>query len=129
MKSWVWLSSEVLLAVQDELLAEHGGAAGVRDRGLFLSAMAKARNSAHYGEPDFAALAAAYGCGIARNHPFVDGTKRTAFVAVEPFLACNGYALVVDGFEGVLTILAVASGALDETNFAAWIRQHALPGR
>jgi death on curing protein len=127
MKSWIWLSSEVLLAVHDEQLAEHGGAAGIRDRGLFDSAMARAPNLAHYGEPDFAALAAAHGCGIARNHAFVDGNKRTAFVAVELFLVCNGYALVADDVACVLTMLAVAAGTLDEAQFATWIRQHAVP--
>jgi death on curing protein len=123
-KAWTWLSSDVLLAVHDEQLAEHGGAAGVRDRGLFDSAMARAPNLAHYGDPDHAALAAAYGFGIARNHPFIDGNKRTAFVAVELFLACNGYALVADDVACVLTTLGVASGALDEAQFADWIRQH-----
>jgi death on curing protein len=127
MKPWIWLSSDVLLAVHDEQLAEHGGAAGVRDRGLFDSAMARAQNLAHYGEPDFAELAAAYGFGLARNHPFIDGNKRTAFVAVELFLVCNGHALRASDPECVLTMLAVAAGELDETQFAAWIRQHAVP--
>lgn len=127
MKSWTWLSSQVLLAVHDEQLAEHGGAAGIRDMGLFDSAMARAPNLAYYGEPDFADLAAAYGCGIARNHPFIDGNKRTAFVAVELFLVCNGYALDANDAECVLTMLAVASGELEEAQFADWIRQHAVP--
>jgi death on curing protein len=124
MTVWTWLSSDVLLAVHDEQLAEHGGAAGVCNRGLFDSAMARAPNLAHYGEPDFAALAAAYGYGIARNHPFIDGNKRTAFVAVELFLVCNGYALLAGDVDCVVTMLGVASGTLDEAQFAAWIRQH-----
>jgi death on curing protein len=126
MAGWTWLSAEVLLAVHDEQLAEHGGAAGIRDRGLFDSAMARAPNLAHYGEPDVAALAAAYGCGLARNHPFVDGNKRTAFVAVELFLACNGHDLTADDADCVLTMLGVADGSLDEALFADWIRRHAI---
>ena len=114
-------------AVHDEQLAEHGGAAGVRDEGLFESAMARVEKLAHYGQPDVADLAAAYGCGLARNHPFIDVNKRTAFVAAELFLRCNGYALMAEDVTCVLTMLAVASGTLDEAGFAAWIRQHAQP--
>ena len=127
MTAWVWLDAGVLRAVHDEQLAEHGGAAGVRDEGLFESALARPENLAAYGEPDVAALAAAYGFGLARNHPFIDGNKRTAFVAVELFLDCNGCSLSADDAECVLTMLAVAAGTLDETQFAAWIRQHAVP--
>ena len=127
MSTWVWLSADVLRAVHDEQLAEHGGAAGVRDEGLFESAMARAGNLAHYGQPDFAELAAAYGCGLARNHPFIDGNKRTAFVAVELFLDCNGYSLSAEDVDCVLTMLAVASATLDEARFADWIRRHAVP--
>jgi death-on-curing protein len=81
--SWRWLQREVILAVHEEQLAEHGGATGVRDEGLMDSAPARPRHLAAYGEPDHADLAAAYGYGLARNHPFIDGNKRTAFVAVE----------------------------------------------
>jgi death on curing protein len=127
MKNWVWLRADVMLAVHEEQLAEHGGAAGVRDPGLFDSAMARAQNLVHYGQPDVAELAAAYGCGLARNHPFVDGNKRTAFVAVELFLACNGYSLTANDVDCVLTMLAVASGSMDEAGFADWIRRHVVP--
>jgi len=127
MSAWVWLDAEVLRAVHDEQLAEHGGAAGVRDEGLFESALARPENLAAYGQPDVAALAAAYGFGLARNHPFIDGNKRTAFVAVELFLECNGRRMTADDADCVLTMLAVAAGTLDETQFAAWIRQHAVP--
>jgi death-on-curing protein len=99
----------------------------VRDAGLFESALARPENLAAYGSPDVADLAAAYGYGIARNHPFIDGNKRTAFVAVELFLLCNGYDLVADDASCVLTMLAVAAGTLDEAAFADWIRQHARP--
>lgn len=121
---WVWLDRQVLLAVHDEQLAEHGGAAGVRDPGLFESALARPQQLACYGEPDVYALAAAYGCGLARNHPFIDGNKRTAFVAVELFLLLNGVALVAGDADCVLTMLAVAEGSLEEPAFADWLRRH-----
>ena len=125
--TWVWIDPRVLLAVHEEQLAEHGGAPGTRDLGLFESALACPRNLALYGEPDAAALAAAYGCGIARNHLFVDGNKRTAFVAVELFLALNGLELTADDGACVLTMLAVAAGSMDETAFASWLRTHSAP--
>jgi death-on-curing protein len=121
------VSAEVLLAVHEEQLAEHGGAAGVRDLGLFESALARPQNQAAYGNPDAADLAAAYGVGLAKNHPFIDGNKRTAFVAVELFLALNGHDLVADDADCVLTMLAVAAGSLDEPGFAAWLRTHSRP--
>ena len=126
---WRWLAADVLLAVHEEQLAEHGGAAGVRDLGLFESALARPQNQAAYGNPDAADLAAAYGVGLAKNHPFVDGNKRTAFVAVELFLAINGFDLVADDADCVLTMLAVAAGSLDEPAFAAWLRSHTEPRR
>jgi len=121
---WVWIDDAVLLAVHDEQLAEHGGAAGTRDRGLFESATARPQQLAHYGTPDVADLAAAYGFGIARKHPFVDGNKRTAFVAVELFLALNGFVMLAEDGACVLTMLAVAAGQMDEVAFARWLRQH-----
>lgn len=128
-RSWNWLEPKVLLAVHEEQLAEHGGAAGTRDLGLFESALAKPRNLAVYGEPDAAALAASYGCGIARNHPFIDGNKRTAFVAVELFLWINGVELAADDQDCVMTMLAVAAGTLEEAAFADWLRAHTQPRR
>lgn len=128
-ETWVWLSSDVLLAVHDEQLAEHGGAAGVRDVGLFDSALARPRNLVSYGTPDVCELAAAYGFGLARNHPFVDGNKRTAFVAVELFLALNGHELLADDANCVLTMLALAGGQLAEPAFAQWLREHTQPRR
>jgi death-on-curing protein len=121
------LEASVLRAVHEEQLAEHGGAAGVRDVTLFESALARPLNLQAYGEPDAAALAAAYGFGIARNHPFVDGNKRTAFVAVELFLALNDVELTADDAACVLTMLALASGQIPEDEFAAWIRAHSVP--
>ncbi len=122
--AWVWIDGAVLLAVHDEQLAEHGGAAGTRDVGLFESAIARPQQLAHYGEPDAAELSAAYAFGIARNHPFVDGNKRTAFVAAELFLALNGMTLHADDAACVTTMLAVAAGELDEPSFARWLREH-----
>jgi death-on-curing protein len=123
-QTWVWIDPSVILAVHEEQLAEHGGGAGVRDAGLMESALAKPVNLAAYGDPDVADLAAAYGFGLARNHPFVDGNKRTAFVAVELFLVLNGWLLVASDADCVLTMLAVAAGDIDEPTFAAWLRDH-----
>jgi death on curing protein len=123
-QTWIWLDADVLRAVHEEQLAEHGGASGTRDEGLFESALARAKNLAAYGEPDAAELAAAYGFGLARNHPFVDGNKRTAFVAVELFLELNGYEPAAGDADCVLTMLAVAAGQMEEPAFAAWLRQH-----
>jgi death-on-curing protein len=125
--TWVWIDGAVLLAVHDEQLAEHGGAAGTRDIGLFESAIARPQHLAHYGTPDAADLAAAYGHGIARNHPFVDGNKRTAFVAAELFLLLNGLDLLASDADCVTTMLAVAAGQMDETTFARWLREHSAP--
>ena len=121
---WVWLDADVLRAVHEEQLAEHGGAAGTRDDGLSDSALARPQNLAAYGAPDAADLAAAYGFGIARNHPFIDGNKRTAFVAVELFLEINGLELMASDADCVLTMLAVAAGQMDEVTFGRWLRLH-----
>lgn len=123
-QAWVWIDTGVILAIHEEQLAEHGGGAGVRDGGLMESALAKPTNLAAYGDPDVADLAAAYGFGLARNHPFVDGNKRTAFVAVELFLALNGWTLTASDADCVMTMLALAAGDLDESEFAHWLRDH-----
>ena len=123
-RQWIWLDANVLRAVHEEQLAEHGGATGTRDDGLFESALARPENLAAYGTPDAADLAAAYGFGIARNHPFIDGNKRTAFVAVELFLDVNGFELAAGDADCVLTMLAVAAGQMDEASFARWLREH-----
>jgi death on curing protein len=123
-ESWAWLDVRVMRAVHEEQLAEHGGAPGLRDEGLLESALARPRHLATYGEPDAAELAAGYGVGLAKNHPFVDGNKRTAFVAVELFLELDGFELTADDVSCTLTLLAVAAGRMDETAFARWLRQH-----
>lgn len=122
--SWRWVERRALELLHDESIAEHGGAPGIRDAGLFESALARPLNLAAYGQPDVAELAAAYGVGLAKNHAFVDGNKRVAFLAVGMFLALNGRRLVATQAEATLTMLAVASGTLDEAQFAAWLRGH-----
>jgi death on curing protein len=131
MKAWIWLLPEVSVAVHEAQLAEHGGAAGTRDAGLFDSAIGRPQNLAAYGRPDgarpdVADLAASYGYGISRNHTFIDGNKRTGFVAAELFLRLNGWLLTAEDGDSVLTMLRVAAGDISEEEFADWIRQHAV---
>ena len=123
-ETWVWLEREVVLAVHEAQLAEHGGAAGLRDANGLDSALARPQHLAAYGEPDVAALAASYGFGLARNHPFVDGNKRSAFVAVELFLEMNNASLEANDADCVASMLALAAGELSEARFAAWLRKH-----
>lgn len=123
-QSRVWVATDVALATHAEQLAEHGGGEGVRDAGALESALARPVNLAAYGEPDVAALAAAYAFGIARNHPFVDGNKRTAAVVSETFLVLNGCRLNASDAELVVAILALAAGELSEEELADWFRGH-----
>lgn len=112
-RRWRWLNADVLQAVHHEQLDEHGGAAGMRDERLFESALARPLNLALYGQPDVFDLAAAYAVALAKNHPFTDGNKRTAYVAMEPFLILNGARLMADDASATQTMLAVAAGELD----------------
>jgi death-on-curing protein len=121
---WRWVERRALELLHDESLAEHGGGSGLRDPGLLESALARPLNLVAYGTPDFAELAAAYGVGVAKNHPFVDGNKRADFLAVGLFLHLNGYRLTATQVDATFTMLAVASGDLDEPEFAAWLRAH-----
>ncbi|HEX2763318.1 MAG TPA: type II toxin-antitoxin system death-on-curing family toxin [Allosphingosinicella sp.] len=121
---WVWLDSELATAIHAEQLAAHGGGEGTRDPGALESALARPQNSAAYGEPDAADLAASYAFGIARNHPFVDGNKRTAAVVSETFLNLNGYDLEATDAEVVVAFLALAAGELTEDEMADWFRRH-----
>ena len=120
----VWLSRGLILAIHDVQLAEHGGPTGLIDPGLLDSALARPLNRAGYGQPDYAELAAVYALAIAQNHPFVDGNKRTAFVALELFLRLNGCRLVVRDAEAVVAMLAMAAGELPDNEFTAWVRLH-----
>ncbi|MBC7769496.1 MAG: type II toxin-antitoxin system death-on-curing family toxin [Phycisphaerales bacterium] len=118
-----WLPKDLILAVHNRQLAEHGGARGVRDEGLLESALARPQNLFAYGENDAVALAGAYAFGIARNHPFVDGNKRTAFVACELFLVANGRELVASDEECLAMMLSLAASEIDEAQYAAWLRE------
>lgn len=120
----VWLLRTAVEAIHDEQIAEHGGDTGLRDAALLESALDHPRSLVAYGAPDLAALAAVLGHGIARNHPFIDGNKRTAFVAVELFLELNGRALEADDAACVMAMEGVADGSMDEEAFVAWIRAH-----
>ena len=123
-QGWRWLDAALIHAVHEEQLAEHGGGSGVRDANLLASALARPEQLAHYGTPDIADIAASYGFGISRNHPFIDGNKRTAFVAVELFLALNGFDLMASDADCVVNMLDLAAGNLPESAFADWVRQN-----
>ncbi len=118
-----WMSERVALAVHDRQLAEHGGPVGVRDAGSLASALARPINRWAYGEDDRCVLAAAYAFGIARSHPFVDGNKRTAWVAARLFLGRNGLDLAYDDGDAISTIFALAAGELLEEELADWFRE------
>jgi death on curing protein len=121
-----WLTKAVILAIHDEQLAEHGGGTGVRDDGLLDSTLARPQNRLAYdAAADLATLAAACAFGLARNHPFIDGNKRTAFVAAEVFLDLNGMTLTASDEDCVLTMLRLAAGEIDEDAFADWLRANA----
>jgi death-on-curing protein len=123
-KHWRWITSEIVRAIHDRQLSEHGGPAGIRDPGAVESALARAQNLAAYGTPDVADLAAAYAYGIARNHGFVDGNKRTAWVIARVFLADNGCRLKFNPLDAVRITEALAAGKIDEHQLADWFRQH-----
>lgn len=118
----VWLSKATILGIHDEQLAEHGGPAGLRDPDLLESALARPRNRAAYGEPDIAELGALYAIAIAKNHPFIDGNKRTAYVAMETFLILNGCVFLASDAEAVVAMLDMAAGELPDNDFIAWVR-------
>jgi len=120
----IWVDEAVLLALHEEHLAERGGPVGLRDHGLLQSEPARPRHLLACEDPDIAALAAAYAFGIVRNHPFIDGNKRTAFTVMALFLALNGYELIADDLSCVATTLKLARGDLAESELADWIRGH-----
>ena len=124
--SWRWISKQALLILHDESLATHGGGSGMRDEGLLDSALARPLNLLAYADPanppDIAALAAAYCIGLAKNHAFVDGNKRAAFLATGLFLYLNGYRLTATQADATLTVLGVAAGEVSEADFAQWLR-------
>jgi death-on-curing protein len=126
MKPFRWIDKRLLIILHDESLALHGGASGIRDEGLLDSALNRAANLAMCGQPDYAELAAAYGIGLAKNHAFVDGNKRAAFLSVGLFLGLNGYKLTATQVDATLTMLAVAAGDINEADFATWIRKNSV---
>lgn len=123
----LWVMRSVIDAMHDMQLAEHGGASGIRDEGLLESALARPQNLHAYGEGDLCALAAAYAFGIARNHPYVDGNKRTAFLAAFVFLKINGLVLVANEVDATQAVLGLASGVDDEDTFTSWLRANTTP--
>jgi death-on-curing protein len=124
----IWVGSTVVIAIHEAQIAEHGGGGGVRDQGLLDSALGRPRNIAAYvPEADLCRLAAAYGFGIAKNHPFVDGNKRTALVVMETFLDLNGFELIADDAACVVVFQAIADGTITEEKLSCWIRDNIAP--
>ncbi len=121
----VWVDQVTVVRMHDEQLAIHGGAAGLRDAALLESALARPLNRAGYGDPDIAELGALYAIGIARNHPFVDGNKRAAFLAMVLFLSLNGMPLEAPEAEALVAMIDMASGSMADEAFTAWVRDHA----
>ncbi len=124
MTDWQWLDKDIILAVHDRQISEHGGGQGIRDEGLLESALSRPVNLAGYTEPAAAELAAAYAFGIARNHPFVDGNKRTAWVAARLFLMVNAIEIQFDKADATIMMQQLAAGDLSEDEVARWFRDH-----
>ena len=124
----LWLALDIALAIHDRQLAEHGGLSGVRDQGMLESALARPVNRWAYGEDDLACLAATYAYGVARNHPFGDGNKRTAWVLARLFLKANGIEIRFAPQDAIDTVLALAAGTLTEDQLADWFRKRTVLG-
>jgi len=120
----IWLSADLVIAIHDEQLRQFGGLPGLRDQGLLESALGRPLNNHAYESPDLASVGAAYGFGLARNHAFVDGNKRIAFLAIVTFLGLNNVDLVVPESEAVVMMQAIAAGEVDEEGLARWIRDN-----
>jgi death on curing protein len=127
MTDWNWIERADAIAFHDQQIATHGGGVGLRDAGLLVSALNRPRMKADCGQTDLATIAAAYGFGIARNHPFVDGNKRTALVVMESFLVLHGFELKADDAEVVAVILALAAGEVTEDDLTLWVRDNLKP--
>ncbi len=123
----LWVERDLVLALHEEMIAEHGGHAGVRDQGLLESALARPRQLLAYGDPGLFELAAAYAFGIVRNHPFIDGNKRAGLAAADVFLQLNGFEIVVDEVQAVVVFQDLAAGEIDEAVLAKWIEANAAP--
>lgn len=124
--TWRWVAANVVYAIHDRQLAEHGGRDGIRDRGVIESALARPQNLLSYGDPDGAALAAAYAFGLARNHGFIDGNKRTAWIVARLFLADNGFTLKFEPHDAIRQMEGLAAGAVTENAMAQWFRDHVV---
>jgi len=124
MKKPVWVLRETVLTLHEQSLAEFGGAAGIRDEGLLDSALGKPENLFHYGKPTVFDLAASYGFGIVKNHPFIDGNKRAGFIVAVLFLELNGYRFQATEAEAAVRMLALAAGEMSEKEFAAWLKEN-----
>lgn len=124
MKEPRWISREVVLAIHEQSLAQYGGSAGIRDEGLLDSALGRPQNLFAYEQPSIFAMAAAYASGIIRNHPFIDGNKRTGFVVCAVFLERNGYELVASEEDATLTTLALAASEIKEADYASWLERN-----
>lgn len=120
----LWLTAEMIVAIHEAQIIEHGGAAGTRDEGMLHSAIERARNKWAYEQPDLPTLAAAYGFGIARNHPFVDGNKRTSLMAIYTFLGLNDVEFLVPEASFAAIILSLAAGEVSEDSLTQWIRDN-----
>lgn len=127
MKGPVWLQKDFLLSLHDELPCLYGGSAGIRDEGLLESALGKPPNLLHYEKADVFTLAAAYAGGIIKNHPFIDGNKRTVFMAAYTFLGRNGHQLVASEADATVATLSLAAGGIDATTYATWLRENSKP--
>ncbi len=121
-----WIDLNVVLAVHEQQIAEHGGLAGIRDLGLVESALARPQNLQLHKDPDLFDLAAAYGFGLARNHGFMDGNKRTAYVVTRLFLVLNGFDIEAPGVEKVVTFEKVGKGDIDQKEIASWLRLYSV---
>jgi len=124
---FTWINRRALLLLHGESLVLHGGAAGIRDEGLLDSALMRPQNLALYGQPDVFDCAAAYAFGLAKNHPFIDGNKRAAFLGAGMFLRLNGHRLTATPQDATLTMLALAAGDVTEAAYASWLRNHTAP--
>lgn len=124
MKEPIWMNLKDALAIHEKMLALYGGSAGIRDKGMLDSALSRPRNLFSYGSPSLFDLAAAYAFGIVKNHPFVDGNKRTCFVLAIAFLEINGYLFQATQADAVVQTLALAASALTESQFAHWLKNN-----
>lgn len=125
----IWLLRAAVIAIHERLIAEYGGSGGLRDEGLLESALARPLHLFTYGKPSIVELAAAYAVGIAKNHAFIDGNKRTAFLAAAVFLSRNGYRLTASEPDATVAMLGVADGSLTEAQFAQWLKDNTEPKR